>query len=120
LTSHRYAVFRFENRGCYYEPYTCEGVFFPGCWEGGSAYTSPNFGAGSFLGFCSGGQYGWLEVTWNSSTQVFEILGGAFEAVAGVGIEAGAVAVVPEPASVLGTIGLLAGGAFVRRRKMAA
>lgn len=120
LGDHRYSVFRFEYRGYYYEPYTNEGNYYPGYWEGGDTYTSPNFGADSFLGFRSNGHYGWLEVTWNSSTQVFEILGGAFEDVAGVGIEAGAVASVPEPASVLGTIGLLAGGAFVRRRKLAA
>lgn len=83
--------------------------------------TSPNFGSDSFMGFrSSNGHYGWLEVTWDYTTGDFEILGGAFEDVAGVGIEAGAVAAVPEPASVLGTLGLLSAGAFVRRRKVAA
>ena len=116
-----YTVFRFEFRGYYYPPYSYGGNDYPGRWYGGSTYTSPNFGAGSFLGFRSGnGHYGWLEVTWNSSTQVFEILGGAFEDVAGVGIQAGAVAAVPEPAGAFGTLGLLAAGAFVRRRRQAA
>ena len=87
-------------------------------WSGGSIYNSPDFGPGSFLGFRSNnGHYGWLEVTWDSTTQVFELLGGAFEDVAGVGIEAGAVAAVPEPSGVLGTMGVLAAGAFVRRRR---
>lgn len=117
---HRYTVFRFENRGYYYPPYTYNDIFYPGSWYDGATYTSPDFGAGSFLGFRSNGHYGWLEVTWNSSTQVFQILGGAFEDVAGVGIQAGAVAAVPEPAGVLGTLSLLAGGAFVRRRKLPA
>lgn len=120
LISHSYAVFRLEDRGYYYPSHTSNDTFYDGYWYNGYTYTSPNFGADSFLGFRSNGHYGWLEVTWNSSTQVFEILGGAFEDVAGVGIEAGAVASVPEPASVLGTIGLLAGGVFVRRRKLAA
>ena len=88
----------------------------------GSNTVSPGFGAGSFIGFKSGNElFGWLEVTWNASAREFEILGGAYEDAPGVGIQAGATAAaVPEPASVLGTIGLLAGGAFVRRRKVAA
>jgi hypothetical protein len=82
---------------------------------------SPDFGPGSYMGFKSGnGHYGWLEVTWNAANDNFEILSGAYEDVAGVAIQAGAVAAVPEPASMLGTLGLLAGGMFVRRRRMAA
>jgi hypothetical protein len=98
-------------------------------WEGRSDYTlfqysdyvSPDFGQNSFMGFrTANGNYGWLEVTWDSATGNFEILSGAYEDVPGVAIQAGAMAAVPEPASVLGTIGLLAGGIFVRRRKVAA
>ena len=85
------------------------------------AYESPDFGPNSFMGFeTANGNYGWLEVTWDSATYNFEILSGAYEDLPGVAIQAGAMAAVPEPASVLGTIGLLAGGAFVRRRKVAA
>jgi hypothetical protein len=39
---------------------------------------------------------------------------------AGVSFSEVSISAVPEPASVLGTIGLLAGGAFIRRRKVAA
>jgi hypothetical protein len=82
---------------------------------------SPDFGPNSFMGFTTAdGNYGWLEVTWDSATDEFEILSGAYEDVPGVAIQAGAMAAVPEPASVLGTIGLLGGGAFIRRRKVAA
>jgi hypothetical protein len=85
-----------------------------------NSYVSPDFGAGSFIGFKSGdGHYGWLKVTWDSSNGNFEILGGAYEDVAGVAIQAG-LSAVPEPAGMLGTLGLLAGGAFVRRRKQVA
>jgi hypothetical protein len=82
---------------------------------------SPDFGPDSFIGFKSADDhYGWLEVTWDSSTGNFEILDGAYQNVAGVAIQAGAVAAVPEPASALGTLGLLAGGTFFRRRKQGA
>lgn len=81
---------------------------------------SPDFGSGSYMGFKSAnGHYGWLEVTWDSASGNFEILSGAFEDVAGVGIRAGAVSAVPEPAGVLGTLGLLSAGTFLRRRKLA-
>jgi hypothetical protein len=81
---------------------------------------SPDFGPDSFIGFKSAdGHYGWLEVTWDSSIGNFEILDGAYENVEGVAIQAG-VSAVPEPAGALGTLGLLAGGIFVRRRRLAA
>lgn len=81
--------------------------------------TSPNFGSGSFMGFrTAGGNYGWLEVTWDSTSGNFEILSGAYEDVTGVPIQA--VAAVPEPAGALGTLGLLSAGMFLRRRKLAA
>lgn len=82
---------------------------------------SSDFGSGSFMGFrTAGGNYGWLEVTWDSASGNFEILSGAYEDVPGVAIQAGPVAAVPEPASVLGTLGLLSAGMFLRRRKRAA
>jgi hypothetical protein len=91
------------------------------------AYTgspkSPDFGPGSFMGFRSlNGRYGWLEVTWVGAAEEFYILSGAYEDVAGVGIlaGAGAVSAIPEPTSVLGTMGLLASGLMIRRRKLAA
>ena len=81
---------------------------------------SAAFGPGSYLGFRSANGYsGRLEVTW-PPTLMFEILSGAFEGVTGVGIEAGAVAAVPEPTGALGTLGLLPAGMFIRRRKRAA
>jgi hypothetical protein len=98
-------------------------------WTGNYGYVvfqyksqeSPDFGPNSFMGFrTANGNYGWLEVTWDSATDEFEILSGAYEDVPGVAIQAGAIAAVPEPASAFGTIGLLAGGAFVRRRKVVA
>jgi hypothetical protein len=83
----------------------------------------PAWGGGSFVGFQANNGttplYGWLEVTWNG-IDTFEILGGAYDD-SGAPITAGpTVAAVPEPASVLGTLGLLAGGMFVRRRRIAA
>jgi len=59
-------------------------------------------------------------VTWDAVNDNFEILSGAYEVVAGVAIQAGAVAAVPEPASARSTLGLLSGGMFFRRRKLAA
>jgi hypothetical protein len=83
------------------------------------SHVSPDFGPDSFIGFKSAdGHYGWLEVTWDSAAGNFEILDGAYQNVAGATILAGTA--VPEPAGVLGTLGLLAGGTFFRRRKQAA
>lgn len=49
------------------------------------------------------------------------MISGAINTTAGESIQAGqTVAAVPEPAGVLGTLGLLAGGTFFRRRKQAA
>lgn len=75
----------------------------------------------SHIGFRTAeGNYGWLKVTWDGQSEEFQILSGAYELEPGVGILAGAVAAVPEPASVLGTLGLLSAGMFVRRRRLAA
>jgi hypothetical protein len=83
---------------------------------------SPDFGANSFMGFRStDNKYGWLEVTWNGSTEEFYIVSGAYED-SGNSIKAGAdsISAIPEPASVLSTMGLLASGLMIRRRKLAA
>jgi hypothetical protein len=84
--------------------------------------TSPDFGAGSYIGFKSANNhYGYFEVTWQSATNTFEILSGAYEDQAGVGILAGAVAsAVPEASTSLGLLALGAGGLLTRRRKQAA
>ena len=88
-----------------------------------SGTKQPVWEAGSFVGFQLNSDttplYGWLEVTWNGN-DTFEILGGAYDD-SGAPITAGqTVAAVPEPASVLGTLGLLSAGMFVRRRRLAA
>jgi hypothetical protein len=90
----------------------------------GTAFTSPDFGAGSFMAFrfsTDGGtnwNYGWLEVTWFASTNTFQLYGGAYESTAGVAIQAGATGgggAVPLPgAAGLAACGLLGLG---RRRR---
>ena len=78
-----------------------------------------DFGPDSFMGFKTAqGNYGWLEVTWTGSTNQFAILAGAYEDQAGVPILAGASAI-PEPVSMLSTMGMLASGLLIRRRKRA-
>ena len=79
---------------------------------------SPDFGPGSYMGFkTSQNNYGWLEVTWTASSKQFQILSGAWESQAGVGILAGSS--VPEPGT-WAAAALLAGGAgFMRWRKRA-
>lgn len=77
--------------------------------------TSPNFGSGSYMGFKTAtGNYGWLEVTWDSKLSQFEILSGAYESTPGTAILAGATGV-PEPSSSL--LALVAGGAALTRRR---
>ena len=89
--------------------------------------SSPDFGAGSYMGFQTGqGNYGWLEVTWNSTSQDFQILSGAYESTPNVAILAGAggpgPAAVPEPGQVAASLLLLVGiggYVFIKRRKTA-
>ena len=89
----------------------------------GSDYSSPDFGAGSYMGFVtSQGNYGWLEVTWKASTTEFRILSGAYESDVGVAILAGGgAAPIPEPGT-WAAMAIFAGGAAFagwRRRKSA-
>ncbi|MBU3666364.1 MAG: hypothetical protein FGM15_10890 [Chthoniobacterales bacterium] len=98
-------------------------------WETLFRYTfydttvAPDFGPGSYIGFRNyfADTYGWLEVTWSSTANEFQILSGAYEEQPGVGILAGARAPIPEPVPEPGTwaaAALLAGGAaFARWRK---
>jgi len=74
-----------------------------------------------YIGFVTEfGNKGWLKVAFNSTNGLFSYDGGAV-ATAGEELTAGqTVAAVPEPASVLGTLGLLSAGMFVRRRRLAA
>lgn len=79
--------------------------------------TSANFVPGSSMGFRfttdSGANwnYGYLEVTWTSSTSTFQILSGAYESTVGAAIIA--------PSAVPGGAGLVACGALgaMRRRR---
>ena len=82
---------------------------------------SPNFGPGSYMGFRTAqNNYGWLEVTWDSASQDFQIFSGAYEDQAGVAILAGAgagPAAVPEPGTWAAAALLAGGAAFARWRK---
>jgi len=64
---------------------------------------SPEFGANSFMGFRFGNSttwnYGWIEATWNSSTNTFQLLSAAYESTPNTATAAGAAAPVPEPSA---------------------
>lgn len=80
---------------------------------------SPNFGAGSYMGFRTAqNYYGWLEVTWNSTSNQFQILSGAYENTANTPINAAAV---PEPATIAmtGVAALALGAGAIRRARKA-
>ena len=90
------------------------------------AYVSPDFGPNSFLGFKDAlGRFGYIETTWNSTTNEFRILSAAYESVAGVGIRTPSGAAVPEidPSGLASTMSLVMGSVAMleqRRRKRAA
>jgi hypothetical protein len=90
----------------------------------GETTTSPDFGAGSYLGFRATPDdtdyfYGWLEVEWSGGSDEFSIISGAYESVANVPISAGATSsAVPEPSQIRATLlllGLLWGVVMFRR-----
>ena len=69
--------------------------------------------------------YGWINVNWNSTSKEFEILGAAYESVAGVAIQTPSSAPVPEidPSGLASAMSLVIGSAAMleqRRRKRAA
>jgi hypothetical protein len=61
--------------------------------------------------------YGWLEVTWDSASQDFEVFSGAYEDQADVPILAGGPAPIPEPGTWAAAALLAGGAAFARWRK---
>ena len=88
---------------------------------GGNTYTSQDFEPGDYMGFVfvngltNTENYGWIEITWNGSENVWEILAAAYES-DGTAIFAGDVGSVsapaPSPASLLA---LIVGGAALRQ-----
>jgi hypothetical protein len=90
------------------------------------ANVSPDFGPNSFLGFKDAlGRFGYIETTWNSTTNEFQILSAAYESVAGVGIRTPSGAAVPEidPSGLASAMSLVMGSVAMleqRRRKRAA
>jgi len=91
-----------------------------------NAIVSPNFGPNSFLGFRDKlGRYGYIETTWNSTRNEFQLFSAAYESVAGVGIMTPGGAAVPEidPSGLASTMSLVMGSVAMleqRRRKRAA
>ena len=83
-------------------------------------FKEPN--ATGFIGFENkAGDFGWLKVSWDERQVNFEIIAGAYNDTPGASIVAGeSFTAVPEPTSVLSTMGLLASGLMLRRRKQAA
>jgi hypothetical protein len=90
------------------------------------ANVSPDFGPNSFLGFRDDlGRFGYIETTWNSTSNQFQILSAAYESVAGVGIRTPSGAAVPEidPSGLASAMSLVMGSVAMleqRRRKRAA
>jgi len=95
-------------------------------WLG--ANQSPDFGAGSFMGFrfsTNSGtdwNYGYIEVLWTytgtASTSTFQFLSAAYETTANTGILAGGTATVPAGGGLMALMAL-GGGAFRRRGRVA-
>ena len=87
-----------------------------------SPSVSPDFGPGSYMGFkTSQNNYGWLEATWNFTSEEFQILSGAYESRPNVAILAGAAAPIPEPGTWAAMAIFASGAAFAgwRRRNSA-
>ncbi len=96
-------------------------------WIG--ANQSPDFGAGSFMGFrfsTNSGtdwNYGYIEVLWTytgtASTSTFQFLSAAYETTANTGILAGATTAAVPAGGGLMALMALGGGAFRRRGRVA-
>jgi len=88
------------------------------------ATASPDFGPNSFLGFKDAlGRYGYIETTWNSTSNQFQIFSAAYESDAGVGIRTPGGAAVPEidPAGMGSVLALVTGAlALIERRRLKA
>lgn len=97
-------------------------------YYGGTAYVSPDI-TNKYLAFRTNTagtgtdpNYGWINVTWNSSTLEFQILGAAYESDAGVAIQTPsgpAPVAVPGPAPLLGLAAMVNGARAIRRRRAA-
>ncbi len=96
---------------------------------GATEYLSPDI-TNKYLAFKTGitapntaANYGWIQVNWNATTRVFELLGAAYESDAGVAILAGdtGAAAVPEPSTmaVFGLGALVLGAGKVRKQRAA-
>jgi hypothetical protein len=87
------------------------------------SFVSDNFGAGSYMGFRfladeSGAyNYGWLAVTWDNTTDQFQILGGAYESDLDTPIQVPGSEPIPEPGTWAAAALLAGGAAFMRWRK---
>jgi len=94
------------------------GIFKSGNFE------SPDFGPNSFLGFKDAlGRYGYIETTWNSTTNEFQIFSAAYESDVGVGIRTPGGAAVPEidPAGMGSVLALVTGAlGLIERRRLKA
>ncbi len=82
--------------------------------------TAPDFGPGSYMGFRFGTagsyNYGWLEVTWDSTFVQFQVLSGAYQSTINTAILAGDLGSTPVPESTPGGLmGVLLGGAALRQ-----
>jgi len=95
---------------------------------GGTAFSSPNFGANKYLAFRvmqsagSGNyQFGWIEATWNSTTKQYQLLSAAYETSFNTAIAAGSTGgsggTVPEPSSGVAVAMLMGGTALRQWRK---
>lgn len=90
-------------------------------YDPGSLYQTPDWSPGSYMGFVvedgEDKHYGWLEVTWDGDAEIFQILSGAYESEANLGIP---ITPIPEPSSLALLAAGAAGVAALRRRKKAA
>lgn len=94
--------------------------------SGGTASSSPDFGANKYLAFRADAgsgnyQYGWMKATWNSTTKQYQLLSAAYETSFNTAIAAGSTGgsggTVPEPSSGVAVAMLMGGTALRQWRK---